>query len=79
MKTARKKETEKTAFMCPFFKWELLGVIACEGAYLRVMDKGERADLVDNYCAHYDDWRKCTLEKNLFKKYERQEKKNGKK
>ena len=36
-------------------------------------------ELVDNFCAHYDDWRKCTLAKNLFKKYERQDKSNGKK
>ena len=74
-----KNQKERTAFMCPFFKWEHFGVIACEGAYLQFTDKKERGELVDNFCAHYDDWRKCTLAKNLFKKYERKENENGKK
>ena len=74
-----KDKKEKTAFMCPFFKWELLGARGCEGAILRFTDEDERSELVDNFCAHYDDWRKCTLAKNLFKKYERQDKSNGKK
>lgn len=74
-----KDKKEKTAFMCPFFKWEFLGAIGCEGAVLRFTNRDERDELVNNFCAHYDDWRKCTLAKNLFKKYERQDKTNGKK
>ncbi|MBQ2819502.1 MAG: hypothetical protein IKM67_03670 [Clostridia bacterium] len=72
-------KTEKTAFMCPFYKWEHFGLIYCEGALLHFGDRAERDELVDGFCAHYDDWRKCTIAKNLFKKYERQEKDNGKK
>lgn len=73
------KNQEKTAFMCPFFKWEHFGLICCEGAILHFTDGQERDELVDHFCAHYDDWRKCTLAVNLFKKYERQEQNNGKK
>lgn len=34
---------------------------------MRFSDGQERDELVDRFCAHYDDWRKCTLAVNLFK------------
>lgn len=57
---------------CPFFKGEKGLRLHCEGGTVRSPDSVYRRELLMNYCASAEGWRKCTIAKNLDAFYDRQ-------
>lgn len=46
---------------CPFFSNEKNGKIFCEMAIIKSPDKQTRNDILLNYCAHEENYKKCSL------------------
>lgn len=59
------------AGMCPYFRYEKAGITHCECADLHFPDLETRREIVYNYCAHPEDFRKCTLYAAMEHYYER--------
>ena len=61
-------------WVCPFFKWDDVQSIGCEGGKLRFYDKDSAVEYMDAYCAGTAcSWRRCSIAAALLKFYDRKE------
>ena len=63
---------------CPFYRREERGVISCEYGTLRPPDKMARDEIIFNYCASMEGFKKCpfrlALEHYYARKYAKEDK-----
>lgn len=61
-------------WVCPFFKWDDVQSIGCEGGKLRFYDKDSAVEYMDAYCAGTScSWEQCSVAASLLKFYDRKE------
>ena len=58
---------------CPFFKWDGVTSISCEGGRFVFPDREAADEYLTLYCAANPDWRTCSVAAALFAYYDRQE------
>lgn len=60
------------AWTCPFFKWDDVQSVGCEGGKLRFPDKESAVEYMDAYCAGAA-WEQCSVAASLLNYYDRKE------
>lgn len=62
------------AWACPFFKWDDVQSVGCEGGKLRFPDKESAVAYMDTYCAGTGcAWEQCSVAASLLNYYDRKE------
>lgn len=60
------------AWRCPFFKWDDVQSVGCEGGKLRFADKESAVEYMDTFCAGPGcAWQQCSVAASLLKYYDR--------
>ena len=59
------------AWTCPFFTWDEMLTVGCEGGKLRFPDKESAVAYMDAHCA--GDWKRCSVASSLLKYYDRKD------
>ena len=58
-------------WMCPFFVWDEMLAIHCEGGRLTFKDREQMLEYIDRHCACLQGWKNCSMAISLEKYYER--------
>ena len=58
---------------CPFFKWDGINFISCEGGRVSFPDRTTAEYYMEAYCAALPGWQECTVAAALYAYYEQQE------
>lgn len=62
------------AWTCPFFKWDDMKSVGCEGGKLCFHDKESAVEYMDKYCAGTGhSWERCSVAASLLKYYDRKD------
>lgn len=62
------------AWTCPFFKWDDVQNVGCEGGKLRFKDRKSAVAYMDAYCAGTGHaWEQCSVAASLLNYYDRKE------
>ena len=56
---------------CPYYRYEKAGITHCECADLHFPDAEARREVLYNYCANAENYRKCPLHTAMEHYYER--------
>lgn len=59
------------SWACPFWQWEEVLCLHCEGAKLTFKSREGWRTYIDRYCAHVPGWEECPIARALTKEYER--------